>query len=67
MTGRELLALAGGLSLFLASSLLLFESRYNLTFINHHIDVIASLQEHAAGQSKAPGQPTEEPGKTDLP
>jgi len=42
MTGRELLAHAGGLSLFLASSLLLFESRYNLTFINHHIDVIAS-------------------------
>ena len=43
-----LLALAGGFSLFFASALLLFESRYNLTFINHHIDFISSLQEHAS-------------------
>jgi len=42
------LALAGGFSLFLASALLLFESRYNLKFINQHIDFISSLQEHAA-------------------
>ncbi|MBT0662902.1 DUF2721 domain-containing protein [Geobacter pelophilus] len=42
-------ALSGGAFLFVASALLLFESRYNLTFINHHIDFIASLQEHAAG------------------
>ena len=39
-----LLALAGGFSLFLASALLLFESRYNLTFIDHHIDFIYYLR-----------------------
>lgn len=44
------LAIAGGLFLFIASGLLLFESRYNLTFINHHIDFISSLQEHAAAK-----------------
>ena len=44
------IALAGGLFLFAASALLLFESRYNLTFINHHIDFISSLQEHADGK-----------------
>lgn len=44
-----LLALSGGFCLFAASALLLFESRYNLTFINHHIEFIASLQGRAAG------------------
>ncbi|MBI5656814.1 MAG: DUF2721 domain-containing protein [Geobacter sp.] len=44
------IAMAGGLFLFAASALLLFESRYNLAFINHHIDFISSLQEHADGK-----------------
>jgi hypothetical protein len=37
------IALAGGLFLFAASALLLYESRYNLKFINRHIDFIAAL------------------------
>lgn len=37
-------ALAGGLFLFAASALLLYESRYNLTFIKRHIDFIIFLQ-----------------------
>lgn len=45
-----LFALSGGLFLFFASGLLLFESRYNLRFINQHIDLISSLQEHAASE-----------------
>jgi hypothetical protein len=44
-----LLAISGGMFLFAASALLLFESRYNLTFIDRYIDFISSLQEHAAG------------------
>lgn len=39
----SLLALSGGLFLFVASALLLYESRYNLQFINRQIDFIASL------------------------
>lgn len=50
-----LFALAGGLFLFIASGLLLFESRYNLRFINQHLDLIASLQEHAAAE-RPPGK-----------
>ncbi|HEY6837760.1 MAG TPA: DUF2721 domain-containing protein [Geobacteraceae bacterium] len=38
------IALAGGLFLLAASFLLLYESRYNLTFINRHIDFIDFLQ-----------------------
>ena len=38
------LALAGGLFLFAASTLLLYESRYNLAFINRQLDFIESLQ-----------------------
>lgn len=38
------LALAGGLFLFAASALLLYESRYNLTFINRHIQFIKYLE-----------------------
>jgi uncharacterized protein DUF2721 len=38
------IALTGGLFLFAASALLLYESRYNLNFINRHIDFIAFLQ-----------------------
>lgn len=39
------LALAGGLFLFAASALLLYESRYNLTFINRHIQFIKYLED----------------------
>jgi hypothetical protein len=45
-----LIALSGGLFLFAASAILLFESRYNLAFLTRHIDFISSLQEHASGQ-----------------
>jgi hypothetical protein len=38
------IALLGGLFLFVASVLLIYESRYNLRFINSHIDFIAFLQ-----------------------
>ncbi len=41
-----LIALTGGLFLFLASALLLYESRYNLSFINRHIDFVSFLQSH---------------------
>ncbi len=39
------LALLGGLFLLTASVLLLYESRYNLRFIERHIDFIAFLEE----------------------
>ena len=38
------IALLGGLFLFAASAILLYESRYNLQFINRHIAFIAFLQ-----------------------
>lgn len=38
------IALLGGVFLFAASALLLYESRYNLTFINSHIDFISFLE-----------------------
>ena len=38
------IALTGGLFLFAASALLLYESRYNLKFINSHIDFIYFLE-----------------------
>ncbi len=50
-----LIALSGGLFLFAASAILLFESRYNLAFLTRHIDFISSLQEHASEQ-KPPTQ-----------
>lgn len=37
------IALSGGLFLFAASAILLYESRHNLTFINRHIDFIEFL------------------------
>ena len=40
----SLIALAGGLFLLAASILLLYESRYNLKFINKHIDFIDFLR-----------------------
>lgn len=45
-------ALTGGLFLFAASALLLYESRYNLTFIRQHIDFIAFLHERAEAKNR---------------
>ena len=42
-----LIALSGGLFLFAASALLLYESRFNLRFVNHHIDFIEFLEKRA--------------------
>ncbi len=42
-----LIALAGGLFLFVASALLLYESRFNLRFVNRSIDFIEFLEERA--------------------
>jgi hypothetical protein len=39
------IALLGGLFLFAASAILIYESRYNLKFINRHIDFIEFLQD----------------------
>lgn len=44
------IALLGGLFLFAASALLLYESRYNMTFINKHIDFIAFLEDNCRKQ-----------------
>jgi hypothetical protein len=40
-----LIALTGGLFLFAASAILLYESRFNLTFVTRHIDFIEFLEE----------------------
>ena len=45
-----LIALAGGLCLFAASALLLYESRFNLRFVNRSIDFIEFLEEKAQKQ-----------------
>ena len=62
------LALAGGLCLFAASALLLYESRYNLAFINRQLDFIESLQDrYLQGRQVAPESaipPRTPPGKT---
>jgi uncharacterized membrane protein YdjX (TVP38/TMEM64 family) len=42
-----LIALTGGLFLFFASALLLYESRFNLRFVNRSIDFIEFLEEKA--------------------
>ncbi|HEY6873178.1 MAG TPA: DUF2721 domain-containing protein [Geobacteraceae bacterium] len=39
------IALLGGLFLFAASAILIYESRYNLKFINRHIEFITFLQD----------------------
>ena len=39
------IALLGGLFLFAASAILIYESRYNLKFINRHIEFIEFLQD----------------------
>lgn len=47
-----LLALAGGLFLFVASAALLYESRFNLRFVHRSIDFIELLQKKAGEQGK---------------
>ncbi len=47
-----LLALCGGLFLFVASAALLYESRFNLRFVHRSIDFIELLQKKAADQRK---------------
>ncbi len=42
-----LIALVGGLFLFVASAFLLYESRFNLRFVNRSIDFIEFLEERA--------------------
>lgn len=48
-----LIALAGGLFLFAASAILLYESRFNLRFVYRSIDFIEFLQEKAIEQNKS--------------
>jgi len=43
-----MIALCGGMFLFAASAILLYESRFNLTFVNRHIDFINFLQDQAS-------------------
>jgi hypothetical protein len=45
-----LIALSGGLFLFVASALLLYESRFNLRFVDRSIDFIDFLQKKAEKQ-----------------
>ena len=47
-----LLALVGGLFLFVASAALLYESRFNLRFVHRSIDFIELLQKKAGEQHK---------------
>jgi len=47
-----LLALAGGLFLFAASTMLLYESRFNLRFVTRTIDFIEFLEDKAIEQEK---------------
>lgn len=47
-----LIALSGGAFLFVASALLLYESRFNLKFVNRNIEFIEFLQEKAIEQNK---------------
>lgn len=42
-----LIALIGGLFLFAASAILLYESRFNLRFVSRHIDFIEFLEDKA--------------------
>ena len=47
-----IIALSGGLFLFAASAILIYESRYNLRFVNRHLDFVDFLQ----GKYTAPGR-----------
>jgi len=49
-----LIALTGGLFLFAASAILLYESRFNLLFVTRTIDFIEFLKDKAAQQGKTP-------------
>lgn len=49
-----IIALGGGLFLFAASALLLYESRFNLRFVTRHIDFIEFLEEKAAMRQSPP-------------
>ena len=42
------IALLGGLFLFAASAILIYESRFNLKFVNRHLDFIQFLQDQHA-------------------
>ena len=53
-----LIALSGGLFLFVASALLLYESRFNLKFVNCSIDFIEFLEEKAVERNKNQIPPT---------
>lgn len=59
------LALLGGLFLLAASVLLLYESRYNLRFIDRHIDFIAFLED-SYEKGKKEGVPDGKPGSVGL-
>ena len=50
-----LIALVGGLFLFAASSLLLYESRFNLRFVNRSIDFIEFLEARVGEQNNSTG------------
>lgn len=47
-----IIALSGGLFLFMASSILLYESRFNLRFVHRSIDFIEFLENKAEEQGK---------------
>lgn len=49
-----LIALSGGLFLFVASALLLYESRFNLKFVTRNIEFIEFLQNKANEQNENP-------------
>ena len=49
-----LIALVGGLFLFAASALLLYESRFNLAFVTRHIDFIEFLEGRVTERDKQP-------------
>lgn len=49
---QTVLALCGGLFLFIASALLLYESRFNLRFVHRSIDFIEHLESKAEEQGK---------------
>jgi hypothetical protein len=48
-----LIALSGGLFLFASSALLLYESRFNLRFVNRSIDFIEFLEGKVTGQNSS--------------
>lgn len=47
-----LIAMAGGMFLFVASAILLYESRFNLRFVHRSIDFIEFLEKKADEQSR---------------